>query len=97
MEQVCIRTGWSLYREVQLDSTPEIEVFQLLFDRCHSKTRKRSIKQHIKYFKFRSFVQLDQPVVRGATFTVGIVPPTAKRRMMWGIGMVVIYRVIHVL
>ena len=36
-----------LNREVQLDLTPEIEVFHMLFDRCHTKNRKRSIKQRI--------------------------------------------------
>ena len=36
------------YREVQLDSTPEIEVFHMLFERCHTKHRKRSIKYHIQ-------------------------------------------------
>ena len=30
----------SLYSEVQLDLTQEIEVFQMLFERCHSKNRK---------------------------------------------------------
>ena len=50
------------YREVQLDLTPEIEVFHLLFERCLTKFRKRSIKQHIKYFNFRSLVQLERPL-----------------------------------
>ena len=31
------------YREVQLDLTPEIEVFHLPFEICHTKNRKRSI------------------------------------------------------
>ena len=43
-----------VYRVVQLDLTSEIEVFHKLFDRCHTKIRKRSIKNHIKYYKFRS-------------------------------------------
>ena len=47
---------------VQLDFTPEIEVFHMLFERCHSKNRKRSIKQHIKYLYFRSKIQLDHLV-----------------------------------
>ena len=42
-----------VYRVVQLDLTSEIEVFHKLFDRCHTKIRKRSIKKHIKYFNFR--------------------------------------------
>ena len=29
--------------------TPEIEVFHMVFESCHAKNRKRSIKQHIKY------------------------------------------------
>ena len=28
-----------MYREVQLDVTPEMEVFFMMFDRCHTKTR----------------------------------------------------------
>ena len=47
---------------VQLDFTPEGEVFHMLFERCHSKNRKRSIKQHIKYLYFRSKIQLDHLV-----------------------------------
>ena len=38
-----------MYWEVQLDLTPEIEVFHILFERCHTKNRERSIEQHIKY------------------------------------------------
>ena len=41
----CYPIGF-LYREVQLDFNPEIEVFFMLFDRYHSKYRRRSIKQH---------------------------------------------------
>ena len=39
-----------------------MEVYHMLFERCHSKNRKRFIKQHIKYFNFRSKVQLNHPV-----------------------------------
>ena len=46
----------------QLDLTPEVEVFHMLFEICHTKNRKRSIKQHIKYFNFWSLVLLDLPV-----------------------------------
>ena len=35
----------------------------MLFDRCHTKNRKRSIKQHIKYLNFWSKVLLDHPVL----------------------------------
>ena len=51
-----------MYREVQLDLTPEIEVFHMLFERFHTKKRKRSFKQHKKYFNIRYLVQLDHPV-----------------------------------
>ena len=42
-----------VYSEVQLDSTPEMEVLYMMFDRCHTKDRKRSLKRHTKYFNFR--------------------------------------------
>ena len=29
-----------------MDLTPEIEVFNMLFERCRTKNRKRSIKHH---------------------------------------------------
>ena len=43
--------------------TPEMEVFYMLFERCHTKKRKRTLKQHIKYINFRSNNKLDHPVV----------------------------------
>ena len=52
-----------VYRKIQLDSTPEIEVLYMPFERCDTKNRKRSIKHHVKYFNFRSKVQLDTPVL----------------------------------
>ena len=54
-----------LYREVQLDFSPEMEVFYKLFERCHTQNGKRSLKHHIKWFNFRK-VQLDHHV-RGTT------------------------------
>ena len=39
-----------MYRAVQLDSTPEMEVFYMLFQRYYSEIRKGSIKQHTEYF-----------------------------------------------
>ena len=51
-----------MYREVQLDFTPEIVVFYTLFERCDTKNRKQSLKHHIKYFNFRSQIQLDHPL-----------------------------------
>ena len=35
------------YREVQLDFTQEMGIFYMLYERCHTKDRKRCIKQHI--------------------------------------------------
>ena len=55
------------YREVKLDLPPEIEVFHMLFERCHTKNRIKYIKQLIKYFNFRCNVQLDHPV-RGQVY-----------------------------
>ena len=46
--------------------TPEMEVFYMLFERCHTKKRQRYLKQHViyMYFNFRSIIQLDHPVLR---------------------------------
>ena len=44
--------------------TPEMEIFFMLFGRCHTKNQKRSLKRHIKHFNFRSKIQLDHPVQR---------------------------------
>ena len=52
-----------LYREVQLDFTPEKEVLYMLFERCHIENRKRSIKQNIKYIHFQTNMQLDHYVL----------------------------------
>ena len=54
----------ALYRAVQVDSTPEIEVLHTMFEICHPKKRKRDLKQHIKYFNFRSTIILDHYVYR---------------------------------
>ena len=35
----------------------------MIFDRCHSKCSKSSIKQHTVYFNFLCTIQLDHPVV----------------------------------
>ena len=45
------------YREVQLHFTPDMEVLHMLFERFHTKNRKRSPKQHLKYFNFLSRIQ----------------------------------------
>ena len=57
----CILRGHD-YRAVELDLTPEIEVFHLLFETGHTKNRKKYIKLHIKYINFRCLVQLYHPV-----------------------------------
>ena len=45
---------FKLYKEVQLDFTPEIEVFHMVFKRCNTK--------YLKYFgNLRSKTQLDHP------------------------------------
>ena len=43
-----------VYREVQLNLTPEIEVFHMLFDSLRMSCLKVSTKRNIKYFYFRS-------------------------------------------
>ena len=47
------------YSEVHLDFTLEIKVLKMLVERCHTKIKKSSLKQHIKYFNFMSKIQLD--------------------------------------
>ena len=62
---------YSKYREVQLDLTPEIEVFHMLFQGCHTKNRKSPLKQYIKYLKnLKSKIPLDHPVVSGLEVNV---------------------------
>ena len=39
----------TLYRVVHLYFTPDTEVLDMLFDKCQTKNRKTSLKQHIKY------------------------------------------------
>ena len=46
-------TDLEVYRVVQLDFTPEIEVFNMLFDKYQIKKRESSIKQHSEYFNFK--------------------------------------------
>ena len=54
-----------MYMVFQLDFTPDIEVFNTIFNRCHSKNRKPSIKQYTEYFNFPCKIQLDHPVWKG--------------------------------
>ena len=42
-------------------SSSQLTPVHMLFERCHTKNRKRSIKKNMKYFHFRCQVQLDQP------------------------------------
>ena len=42
-----------LFRKVEQDLTPEIEVFHMMFEICHTKNRMRSFKQYIKDFHLR--------------------------------------------
>ena len=37
-----------------MDFTPEMEVLYMLFERCHTKNRKRFLKQHVNYLNFRN-------------------------------------------
>ena len=62
IEKTC-RINHVMYREVQMDFTPEMKLFYMLFERCFTKNRKRDLKQHVKYFNFRSITQFDHPVV----------------------------------
>ena len=45
---------FTMYREVQLDIRPEIEVFHMLLERCHTKKKKRSLNRNMKYLNFLS-------------------------------------------
>ena len=45
-------SGRTWYSVVLLDFTPEIEVLNILYDRCHNENRKSSIKPHTEYFNF---------------------------------------------
>ena len=54
-----------MYREAQLGFTSEMEESYMLFERFQAKNRKISLKQHIKYFNFRSEIQLGHPVCVG--------------------------------
>ena len=49
----------TVYRVVQPNLIPEIEVFYMLFDRSLSILSMTSHKQHIEYFNFRCKIQLD--------------------------------------
>ena len=43
----------------------------MLFEGCHTKDRKRSLRQHVKYFNFRSKIQLDHPVDGAGVGAIG--------------------------
>ena len=61
-EAVRARRLGNLYRVVQLNFTPEIEVFYMPFGRSLSIFSMTSVKQHIECFNFRCKIQLDLPV-----------------------------------
>ena len=54
--------GPTLLPGVQLNFTPEMEVFYMLFERCLSIFSMASLKQHIEYLHIRCKIQLDLPV-----------------------------------
>ena len=60
------------------DFTPEMEVFYKLIERCHTKNRKGSIKQHKNYFNFRSKIQLDHSVGPALRYTSNLPIPACK-------------------
>ena len=66
--------------------TTGFKVFHMLFERCHNKLRKRSLKQHIKYFNFRSNIQLDHPVREMRSFLLVLInlKGVAWDREKWG-------------
>ena len=61
----CQRPGEAEYRDVQLDFTPEIKVFHMMYEGCHTKNRTISLKLHINYFNFGSKIELDHPLQDG--------------------------------
>ena len=52
-----------MYRVVELDSTQEIEVFCMMFDRSPPIFTMTSIKHHKEYFNYRCKIQLDHPAL----------------------------------
>ena len=67
---------------IQLDITPEMEVFNMLFERCYTINRKESLKQDKKYFNFLSKIQLDHPLyVCGVR--ISVVVPGCCYQMVW--------------
>ena len=48
-----------MYRVAQLNFTPEIEVFYILFERSLSIFKETTVKLLIEYFNFRCTIQLD--------------------------------------
>ena len=57
-----------------------MEVFGMLFERCHTDIRKRSPNQHKKYLNFRSKIQFDHPVY--TTFGLVLTSPRPKLAVM---------------
>ena len=64
----------------QLNFTPEMEVFYMLFETSLSIFGRTSLKQHMEYFHFRCKIQLYLPVHEGAGCDqVGEKSPRAPR------------------
>ena len=59
-----LNKAWE-YREVQLDFTPQMDVFYMLLERWHTKNTNRSLEQYLIYFNFLSKIQMDHPVIQG--------------------------------
>ena len=52
-----------LFKEVQLDFTPEMQVLYMLFERYHTKNRNISQTAYLILLNFLSKIQLDHPVI----------------------------------
>ena len=57
-----------MVQQLQLNFTPEIEVFHMLFDRSLSISSMTSPKHRMEYFNFRCKIQLDLPVRSNTTY-----------------------------
>ena len=60
------RSNWILHRKLKYSICSVRDTV------CHTKNRKRSLKQHIEYFNFRSKIQLDHPVQRLSTYSISV-------------------------
>ena len=77
--RLVLQTAWAIvgyYRVVQLNFTPEIEVFYLLFEISLPIFSMTSLKQHIECLNFRCKIQSDLHVVNYARSRIFILPCT---------------------